>query len=321
MSGTAKRFVSVMLAFFTAISVLAALTAAASAGRVIKCKLGYEGDSVTVTLTKHEDANKIYYTTDGSKPTTSSKKYSGTLSFEKKVRIRAVEYDKKGKKTASLNAVVKPRVQPPTIKITTKSDGTKYISASSATKGAVFCYTTDGSEPTSSSPRLKGSIPYTDGVTVTVTAFRSGMLSSVSVRYNSLGETAASADGETPEEGIAAVFALMNEERAARGVTELILDETLCEAAAVRAKELASVYDHVRPDGNICSAVLKEFGITYRTEGENIARKQNTAQKVMERWMGSPAHKANIINADFGRTGVGCYEENGVKYWVQLFTD
>lgn len=61
--------------------------------------------------------------------------------------------------------------------------------------------------------------------------------------------------------------------------------------------------------------MMDAFNISYRYAGENIAMGQKTAKEVVNEWMNSPGHKANILNAKYGLIGVGYY--NG--YWVQEF--
>ncbi|MBR6770619.1 MAG: hypothetical protein IKM28_05180 [Lachnospiraceae bacterium] len=60
--------------------------------------------------------------------------------------------------------------------------------------------------------------------------------------------------------------------------------------------------------------------ISYQSTGENIAWGQKTPEEVVNAWMNSEGHKDNILNSSFTSIGVGCYENNGILYWVQLFT-
>ena len=113
------------------------------------------------------------------------------------------------------------------------------------------------------------------------------------------------------------VLKLVNEERAAVGLPALILDDTLCEAAQIRAAEVKVYFSHDRPDGSECFSVLADLGYYYRAAGENIASGQRDAEMVMEDWVNSPGHYANIIDVDFGRIGIGYYE----GAWVQLVSD
>ena len=120
-----------------------------------------------------------------------------------------------------------------------------------------------------------------------------------------------------------AVAELVNSERKAAGKTALQLDSKLCEAAEIRAKEIAEYFSHDRPDGSSCFTVYNELGISYMAAGENIAAGQRSAKEVMEGWMSSSGHKKNILSGNFKKIGVGLYKStNGYGYyWVQVFSD
>ena len=66
---------------------------------------------------------------------------------------------------------------------------------------------------------------------------------------------------------------------------------------------------------------MRSFGISYRYAGENIAKGYRSAESVMNGWMNSSGHRANILNVNFGKIGVGYVETNGTTYWTQMFTD
>ncbi len=117
------------------------------------------------------------------------------------------------------------------------------------------------------------------------------------------------------------VVRLVNEERAKAGLSAVQMQTDLTQAANIRAKEIKQQFSHTRPDGRSYSSVLTDQGISYRMSGENIAYGQKDANVVMEGWMNSSGHRANILNGNFTKIGVGLYEdESGVKHWVQLFT-
>lgn len=59
--------------------------------------------------------------------------------------------------------------------------------------------------------------------------------------------------------------------------------------------------------------------MTYRTAGENIAYGQSTPAEVMNGWMNSSGHRANILKSDFKEIGIAAFYKNGRYYWVQLF--
>ena len=105
----------------------------------------------------------------------------------------------------------------------------------------------------------------------------------------------------------------VNRERAARGLSALRVDPALTTAAQIRAKEIVQKFSHTRPDGTKWSTVSSA------AYGENIAKGQRTADKVMAAWMTYSGHRANILRASYGSIGVACLQSGGVYYWVQLF--
>lgn len=130
---------------------------------------------------------------------------------------------------------------------------------------------------------------------------------------------------ETPEDEVnpyvTEILNLVNQERAKAGLSELTLDMNITAAANVRAREIKQSFSHTRPNGSSFSTALTEQGVSYRGSGENIAWGQKSPEQVMEGWMNSDDHRANILNQNFKKMGVGYYQdEKGVNYWVQLFT-
>ena len=117
------------------------------------------------------------------------------------------------------------------------------------------------------------------------------------------------------------VIRLVNIEREKAGLPALKTDALLNQAAQQRAVEIADSFAHTRPDGSNCFTVLKEFGISYRACGENIAKGQITPERVVTGWMNSEGHRKNILNGNFTTIGVGYYVDNtGTAHWSQLFT-
>lgn len=117
------------------------------------------------------------------------------------------------------------------------------------------------------------------------------------------------------------VLRLVNIEREKAGLSHLTTNSTLIAAANKRAQETKTSFSHTRPNGSKFSTVLQEYGISYRTAGENIAYGQRSPQEVVTGWMNSPGHRANILNGSFNKIGIGVYQSNGVIYWSQLFTN
>ena len=116
------------------------------------------------------------------------------------------------------------------------------------------------------------------------------------------------------------VVELVNMERAKVGLPALTMSQDLNNAAQIRAVETVQSFSHTRPDGSSFSSVLKENGISFRGAGENIAWGQRTPEAVVNAWMNSEGHRANILNKNFTSIGVGYYLNGSTPYWVQLFT-
>ncbi len=115
------------------------------------------------------------------------------------------------------------------------------------------------------------------------------------------------------------VIRLTNEERQKVGVGLLTQDADLTAAANKRAEEIVESFSHTRPDGTSCFTVLDDYNVRYWSAGENIAYGYGTPASVMNSWMNSEGHRENILDSYFSHIGVGCYEKNGRKYWVQIF--
>ena len=113
------------------------------------------------------------------------------------------------------------------------------------------------------------------------------------------------------------VFNLVNTERQKAGLEPLGYYSLGQKAADIRAKEVALKFSHERPDGTMCFTAFEEIGVSYYSAGENIAKGYGTPEIVMNAWMNSPGHKANILNPNFTHIIVG-YDEDS-NSWVQLF--
>ena len=109
------------------------------------------------------------------------------------------------------------------------------------------------------------------------------------------------------------ILALVNEARASVGVAPLVMTETLCERAFVRAYEQPQQRGHTRPNGSSCFSVLD--GLEFKRAGENVAGGQETPEEVMQDWMSSEGHRKNILDPKFTEIGVGLYQDS----WSQLF--
>lgn len=114
------------------------------------------------------------------------------------------------------------------------------------------------------------------------------------------------------------VVTLVNQERAKVGLSALTTDSLLNTVAYDKAKDMAvnNYFSHTSPTYGSPFDMMTAYGVKYSYAGENIAAGQKTPQEVMNAWMNSAGHKANILSANYKKIGVGYY--NGE--WVQEFT-
>lgn len=115
------------------------------------------------------------------------------------------------------------------------------------------------------------------------------------------------------------VVELTNAERAKQGLAPLTLDTQLSKVARIKSQDMKdhNYFDHNSPTYGSPFDMMKKFGISYSSAGENIAMGQTTPEQVVQAWMDSPGHRANIMNSSFTRIGVG-YVASG-NYWTQQF--
>ena len=115
------------------------------------------------------------------------------------------------------------------------------------------------------------------------------------------------------------VVDLVNKERAAYGLKPLSVDWEVARVAEHKSQDMLNknYFSHTSPTYGSPFEMLKNYGIKYRSAGENIAKGQRSAQEVVNAWMNSSGHRANILNSSYTHIGVG-YVSNG-HYWTQLF--
>ena len=135
--------------------------------------------------------------------------------------------------------------------------------------------------------------------------------------------TAVSAQSITTRDKAAEeIVRLVNIEREKAGLPSVKLSRELYRPAMIRAREIVKSFSHTRPNGQPFNTVFIAYGITYRTVGENLAAGQTSCEMVMQQWMDSPSHRANILNKNFKYLGVAyLYSGKGKykHYWVQEF--
>ncbi|MCM3358638.1 SafA/ExsA family spore coat assembly protein [Psychrobacillus sp. MER TA 171] len=115
------------------------------------------------------------------------------------------------------------------------------------------------------------------------------------------------------------VIKLVNVERANAGLSPLSYDWELGRVAQYKSQDMhdQKYFSHTSPVYGTPFTMMKNFGISYKSAGENIAQGQTTAKAVVKAWMNSEGHRANILNKNYTHIGVG-YVKDG-NYWTQMF--
>ena len=127
-------------------------------------------------------------------------------------------------------------------------------------------------------------------------------------------------DGESARSSYEAeVVQLVNDARQENGLQPLTASGELSRVARIKSQDMVDqgYFSHTSPTYGTPFQMLTSFGISYSTAGENIAYGQKTPQEVVNTWLNSPGHRANILNASYTQIGVG-YVADG-NYWTQLF--
>ena len=115
------------------------------------------------------------------------------------------------------------------------------------------------------------------------------------------------------------VISLTNQQRTKNGLPALKTDTQLSGVAQKKAVDMQQnhYFSHTSPTYGSPFDMMRDFGVTYKSAGENIAQGQRTPQEVVTAWMNSEGHRKNILSANFTHIGVG-FEQTG-KNWSQMF--
>ena len=115
------------------------------------------------------------------------------------------------------------------------------------------------------------------------------------------------------------VIRLVNIERQKNDLSPLSEDWQLSRVARYKSEDMRDrgYFSHTSPTYGSPFDMMRAFGISYRSAGENIAKGQQSPEAVVKAWMNSPGHRANILNKGFTHIGVG-YAKSG-NYWTQMF--
>lgn len=115
------------------------------------------------------------------------------------------------------------------------------------------------------------------------------------------------------------VVRLVNEIRVKNGLKTLKENWELSRVARYKSQDMKdnNYFSHTSPVYGSPFTMIKNFGISFRSAAENIAKGQSTPQAVVNSWMNSSGHRANILNSSYTEIGVG-YVASG-RYWTQMF--
>ncbi|HBT63205.1 MAG TPA: hypothetical protein DEB10_00905 [Ruminococcaceae bacterium] len=120
----------------------------------------------------------------------------------------------------------------------------------------------------------------------------------------------------------AEVIRLINRERTSRGLPALTNNWQLSRVARYKSQDMIdkNYFSHQSPTYGSPFDMMEAFGLRFSAAAENIAYGQRTAQEVVNAWMNSPGHRANILSRSYTQTGVGAAKKaNGTLYWTQMF--
>ena len=270
-----------------------------------------------VTLTPRKSGYKLYYTTDGSKPTTKSKQYKNArIKYTEPGVLRVLEYNSDGEKVGALNIKVKPRCAEVIMTSTAITARTNTIAMSCSTPGAKIYYTIDGSIPKEESGILyTAPIVFNYGVQIRAVAFADGYDSGKMIDLYT-NEVEYDYVNEYPDDPIYKQMAdMINDYRRSKGLSVIKFDEKLTEAANIRAFELS-----IRDGGSSASAINKVgISVGRAAEFRSIYTKdlENTIKEMIE-----SDNTGIFLDKSFDIIGAGHYAgKKGGHFWVILLLD
>lgn len=270
-----------------------------------------------VTLTPRKNGYKLYYTTDGSKPTTKSKQYKSTrIKYTEPGVLRVLEYNASGEKVGALNIKVKPRCAEVEMTSTAITARSNTIAMSCSTPGAKIYYTIDETIPDKESGILyTGPIVFSFGTQIRAIAYCDGYdagkmidLYSDEVEYNYV--------NEYPDDPIYKQMAdMINNYRRSKGLHVLKFDEKLTEAANIVAFNISiserKSYLSVIKKVGISVGRTAEFRSIYTKDPENTIKEMIESDK-----------NGMFLEKCFDIIGTGHYAgKKGGHYWVILLAD
>ncbi len=289
----------------------------------ISYELSYiaENGYMYVTLMPRKGSNTIYYTTDGSKPSKDSKKYSKRIKFTENATLRAREYNKKGELTATITVNVKMKCAPVELGCIDIATGTKTITLSTITDDATIYYTIDGTTPDPDySDIYTEPLTLGDRSTIKAIAVKDGWKKSSTISEMVSDIPLRLTDFNFGDPLYSETAVVLNTYRRSSGLNSLILDEKLTEAANVRAKELSVYMDHTRPTGTGYLTAVEDCGVKVRFSAEFIASYYKTPSEFISAVLSDKTNYGRLLGKgyDDNKVGVGYFEKGKSRYWVLI---
>ncbi len=147
--------------------------------------------------------------------------------------------------------------------------------------------------------------------------------------YSLTMESPAVTQPSDPEDTITSeVLRLTNVFRQQNGLQPLTLNSKLATAAQTHSQNMGNLdfFSHTGADGSSSSQRISAAGYTWSAAGENIAAGYTTPEAVVNGWINSPGHRANLLNANYRDIGIGYFylandtgNVNWQRYWTQNF--
>lgn len=301
-------------AFVTALMLTATSVSAKDTEISLSHSSGFYDNTQSVSVI-HGSGSDVYYTTDGTKPSTNSELYDGSpITVAENTVIRMVAYSA-GKLVASDSATIKIRTSAPSASVDDGEFTGKFkVNLVCPEPDAEIYYTTDGTIPTKDSKKYTKAITISETTTLKFAAFAPDKSRSkvITKKYTI-------SENQFENKLCQALFELVNETREEYGLKPLKALPELTEAAEIRAKEYSYYQSHYRPDGSRWDTILSAYGLKNNVRAENLAYYYTTAKAVMKCWMSDSAHRGNILNPNTEYIGLACYNNGWCNYWCQLF--
>ncbi|OON95614.1 MAG: hypothetical protein ATN36_08000 [Epulopiscium sp. Nele67-Bin005] len=272
----------------------------------------------TIELSTNIDSANIYYTLDNQIPTINSTQYVAPILIEETATLQAV-IEKNGlfsKVLAEQFIINLEQVTTPNLTIISgEAENSNYqtVILDCYTDNSTIFYTTDGTDPTENSTLYTGEITITQNTQLKILATKENAIDS------EIKEVFITIDPQINESFVYELLQLINNERAKYNLEPLILHDKLTTIAHIKSTDMAlnNELSHTSSYFGDAEQLLDIFKIDWWTMAENIAYGQKTPETVLETWLNSEEHKANILSSSTTHIGIGYYN----NYWTQIFIE